>query len=89
VTCVELQSPRKPSPACRNMLALESARDQRWDGASGQMRKINYKALMAILTVGRRSRKHIDWTLAIAIFSTMVTVGLVLLYVWQGRPDLR
>lgn len=53
------------------------------------MRKINYKALMAILTVGSRSRKHIDWTLAIAIFSTMVTVGLVLLYVWQGRPDLR
>jgi hypothetical protein len=71
------------------MLALESARDQRWDGASGQMRKINYKALMAILTIGSRSSKHIDWTLAIAIFSTMVTVGIVLLYVWQGRPDLR
>ena len=51
------------------------------------MRKINYKALMAILTVGRRSKNHIDWALAIAIFSTMVTIGLVLLYIWQGRPD--
>jgi low temperature requirement protein LtrA len=51
------------------------------------MRKINYKALMAILTIGRRSKKNIDWTLAIAIFSTMVTVGLILLYFWQGRPD--
>jgi hypothetical protein len=51
------------------------------------MRKINYKALMAILTIGRRSKKKIDWTLAIAIFSTVVTVGLILLYVWQGRPD--
>jgi hypothetical protein len=53
------------------------------------MRKIGYKALTAILTIGRRSRKHIDWTLAIAIFSTIVTVGLIALYVLQGRPDLR
>jgi hypothetical protein len=51
------------------------------------MRKINYKAVMAILTIGRRSKKNVDWTLAIAIFSTMVTVGLILLYVWQGQPD--
>ena len=51
------------------------------------MRKINYKALMAILTVGRRSGKHINWALAIAIFSTMVTIGLVLLYIWQGSSD--
>ena len=52
------------------------------------MRKINYKALLAILTIGRLSKKHINWTLAIAIFSTIVTVGLILLY-WKGRPDLR
>ena len=48
------------------------------------MRKINYKALMAILTVGRQSKKHIDWALAIAIFSTMVTIGLVFFYIWRG-----
>jgi hypothetical protein len=64
-----------------------SGRDQPRDGAPGYMRRINYKALMAILTIGRRSKKNIDWTLAIAIFSTVVTVGLILLYVWQGRPD--
>ncbi|HLX14755.1 MAG TPA: hypothetical protein VKS24_06060 [Bradyrhizobium sp.] len=49
------------------------------------MRKIGLKALVAILTIGRRSRKHFDWTLAIAIFSTIVTVGLVALYIWQSR----
>jgi hypothetical protein len=52
------------------------------------MRKINYKALTAILSIGRRSKKRIDWTLTIAIFSTVVTVGLVLLYVLNGKPDL-
>jgi hypothetical protein len=52
------------------------------------MRKIGLKALAAILTVGRRSRRHIDWTLAVAIFSTVVTIGLVALYVWQGRTEI-
>jgi hypothetical protein len=53
------------------------------------MRKIGFKALTAILTIGRRSKKHIDWTLAIAIISTIVTVGLITLYVLQDRADLR
>ena len=53
------------------------------------MRKIGYKALTAILTVRRRSKQHVDWTLVIAFFSTIVTIGLVLLYVWQVKPDLR
>jgi hypothetical protein len=53
-----------------------------------QMRKINYKALTAILSIGRRSRNRVDWTLTIAIFSTIVTLGLVLLYVLSGRSDL-
>ena len=53
------------------------------------MRKIGYKALTVILTVGRRSREHVDWTLAIAIFSTIVTIGLIALYVLQGRGDLQ
>jgi hypothetical protein len=52
------------------------------------MRKINYKALTAILSIGRRSKKRVDWMLTIAIFSTVVTVGLVLLYVLNGKPDL-
>jgi hypothetical protein len=53
------------------------------------MRKIGLKALTAILTIGRHSRKHVDWTLAIAILSTIVTVGLIALYVWQAKSDLR
>ena len=53
------------------------------------MRKIGFKAITAILTIGRGSKQHIDWTLTIAIFSTIVTIGLIALYVLQGRPDLR
>lgn len=53
------------------------------------MRKIGFKALTAILTIGRRSKNHVDWTLAIAIFSTIVTIGLIALYVLQDRADLR
>jgi hypothetical protein len=52
------------------------------------MRKIGLKALTAILTVGRRSKRHVDWTLAVAIFSTIVTLGLVALYVWQGSNEI-
>lgn len=71
------------------MLGFGRAVDQPQDGAPGQMRKIGFKALTTILTIGRHSKKHIDWTLAIAIFSTIVTVGLIALYVWQARADLR
>ena len=52
------------------------------------MRKIGLKALVAILTVGRRSKRHLDWTLAVAIFSTIVTLGLIALYVFQGRTEI-
>jgi hypothetical protein len=48
------------------------------------MRKIGFKALAAILTISRHSKQHIDWTLAVAIFSTIVTIGLVALYIWDG-----
>ena len=51
------------------------------------MRKIGFKALAAILTIGRRSKKHVDWTLAVAIFSTIVTVSLIALYLWQGTTE--
>lgn len=53
------------------------------------MRKMGLKALTAILTIGRRSRKHVDWTLAIAIFSTIVTVALIALYFLQDSTDFR
>ena len=49
------------------------------------MRKIGLKALSAVLTIGRRSKRHVDWTLVIAIFSTFVTVSLIALYILQDR----
>ena len=79
------------SPPGRNMLGSGSAVYQPRNGAPDQMRKIGFKALTALLTIGRYSKKHISWTLAIAIaiFSTIVTIGLIALYVLQGRADLR
>ena len=53
-----------------------------------RMRKIGFKALAAILTVGSRSKRHMDWTLVVAIFSTIVTISLVALYIWHGRTEL-
>ncbi|HLI99906.1 MAG TPA: hypothetical protein VKT76_09335 [Bradyrhizobium sp.] len=44
------------------------------------MRKIGFKALAALLTMGRHAKRPINSTLAIAIISTMVTFGLVALY---------
>ncbi len=53
------------------------------------MRKMGLKALTAILTIGSRSGKQLDWTLAIAIFSTIVTAALVALYFMQENTDFR
>jgi hypothetical protein len=47
------------------------------------MKKIGLKALATILMAGRRSKKRIDWTLVIAIFSTLVTLSLFALYHFQ------
>jgi hypothetical protein len=53
------------------------------------MRKMGFKALTAILTIGRRSKEHVDWTLAIAVFSTIVTVALITFYFLQNSADFR
>jgi hypothetical protein len=53
------------------------------------MRKIGLKALAAVLTIGRHSKKHIDWTLAIAIFSTIVTLSLITLYILQDSGEFQ
>jgi hypothetical protein len=52
------------------------------------MKRVGLKALAAVLTIGRRSGKHLDWTLLITIFSTIVTLSLIALYVWQRRGGL-
>jgi hypothetical protein len=51
------------------------------------MRKIGFKAVGALLTLRRHSRRHINWTLSIAVFSTLVTIGLVALYLMQETPE--
>ena len=68
-------------------LGLARSSDRPQDGAPDKMRKIGFKALAAILTVGSRSKKHVDWTLTIAIFSTIVTLSLIALYFLQGSGD--
>jgi hypothetical protein len=69
------------------VLDFSCAVDQPQGGAVSQMRKIGLKALTAVVTIGRRSKKHVDWTLVIAIFSTIVTLSLVALYVLQDSGD--
>jgi hypothetical protein len=52
------------------------------------MGRIGLKALTAILTLGRRSKRRVDWTLLITLFSTVVTVALIALYILDrfGEP---
>jgi len=46
------------------------------------MRKTGLKALVTLMTAGRQTG-HINWTLSIALFSSIVTIGLVVLYFVQ------
>jgi hypothetical protein len=50
------------------------------------MRKTGLKALVTLLATGRQ-RGHINWTLAIAVLSSIVTIGLVVLYFMQRSAD--
>jgi hypothetical protein len=69
------------------MLGSGRAVDHPRGGAVNQMRKAGFKALAAILMIGRRSKKHVDWTMVIAVFSTIVTLSLIALYVFQDSAD--
>jgi len=40
------------------------------------------------MTFGRHSKRHANWTLSVAIFSTLITVGLVALYLMQETSEL-
>jgi hypothetical protein len=69
------------------MLGFGRAVDHPRGGAVSQMRKTGFKAMATILIIGRRSKKHVDWTMVIAIFSTIVTLCLIALYVFQDSAD--
>jgi len=51
------------------------------------MPKIGLKAFTAILLFGRSSNKRVNWTLVIALFSTLVTLALVAAYVFERLGD--
>ena len=51
------------------------------------MRKIGFKAVGALLTLRRHSRRHANWTLSIAVLSTLVTIALIALYLMQATPE--
>jgi hypothetical protein len=46
------------------------------------MRRLPLKALFAVLTLSKTGKKRLDWDRVILIFSTAVTVGLVVLYAY-------
>ena len=45
------------------------------------MRRFAMKAFFAALTLNKAGRRRIDWDRSILIFSTLVTIGLIALYV--------
>jgi hypothetical protein len=51
------------------------------------MGRIGSKAIGALLTFRRHARRHADWTLTIAVLSTLVTISLIALYLIQEAPE--
>lgn len=51
------------------------------------MGKSALKAIGVLLALGRRSKQHANWTLSIAVLSTLVTIGLVALYLMRETPE--
>ena len=52
------------------------------------MGKSGLKAVRALMAVGRHPKRHASWTLSVAIFSTLITIGLVALYLMQETTEL-
>ena len=52
------------------------------------MGKSGLKAVRALMALGRHPKRHASWTLPVAIFSTLITIGLVALYLMQETTEL-
>jgi hypothetical protein len=52
------------------------------------MGKGGLKAIGALLAGRRHSKQRANWTLSIALISTLVTIGLVALYLMRETPEL-
>lgn len=59
-----------------------------WTGRAAPMRRFAMKALFTALAFRRAEKERVDWDRNILIFSTVVTVGLVALYVY-GKATSR
>ena len=51
------------------------------------MGNTGFKAIGVLLALMRRSKRRTNWTLSIAIFSTLVAIGLFAIYLMQGTPE--
>jgi hypothetical protein len=56
--------------------------------SAGRMGNSGLKAITALLALKRHSKRRGNWTLSIAIFSTLVTIGLFALYLMVETPEL-
>ena len=52
------------------------------------MRKAGFKAVIALLALNRTAHDRPHWDRVVLIFSTAVTVGLIVLYAW-GKATSR
>ena len=52
------------------------------------MAKSGLKAVRALIALGRHPKRHADWTLSVAIFATLITIGLVALYLMHETSEL-
>lgn len=52
------------------------------------MRKVGFKAVLALLTLNRTGRDRPRWDRMILVFSTSVTIGLIVLYAF-GKATSR
>jgi hypothetical protein len=59
-----------------------------WTGRAASMRRFAMKALFTALALRRAEKERIDWDRNILIFSTVVTIGLIALYVY-GKATSR
>jgi hypothetical protein len=57
-------------------------------GRSTQMPKFGMKAVLAAFTLSRSRRQQPDWERLVIIFSTAVTIGLVVAYLY-GKATSR
>ena len=51
------------------------------------MGKSGLKAIAARLALKRHSKRHGNWTLSIAVVSTLVTIGLFAIYLTLESPE--